>query len=178
MRAISTEPEFSWAGTLLILGFATWLGVGCGILAAARADGRRRGWALVGLPGLLLFAGPGMLFLPAFAFGGLAISARAVGWRVLGALAVIGPVYLTWRLTAEDSFSDDGSVLFAVAGFAMLSVGLASAGAAIWTRGGPTSVPLWAPTRSQEVDGPLPSGHKPSAPVGAATTGGPPTASP
>jgi hypothetical protein len=30
MRAISPEPELSWAGTTIIVGLAAWLGIGSG----------------------------------------------------------------------------------------------------------------------------------------------------
>ena len=60
MRLVSTSHEFSWAGTLAIIGLATVLGTGVGLASAAR---RHRGWRrwlrLAVVPGLLLFAGTG-----------------------------------------------------------------------------------------------------------------------
>jgi hypothetical protein len=131
MRAISNAPEFSWTGTLTILGLATCLGLGSGLLAAARRGGRKPWWALLGAPGILLFAGPGMVMLPAFLFGGLAFSARARAWRLVGWLAVAAPVALIVALSANEVVTDD-LLLFAVGGGAMLSVGLALLGAPLW----------------------------------------------
>jgi hypothetical protein len=132
MRAITTDPEFSWSGTLLILGFATWLGVASGLLVAARTAGRRPWWALLGAPGLVLFASPGLLFLPALAAGGLALSTRAPAWRAVGWAAVALPVALVSLLSLQEPPADAGSVLFAVAGSCLLSLGLARLGAPLW----------------------------------------------
>lgn len=134
MRAITTDPEFSWSGTLLILGFATWLGVGSGLLAAARATGRRPWWALIGAPGLVLFASPGLLFLPAFAAGGLALGARTAAGRSVGWTAVALPVALVTVLSAQEPLAEPGALLFALAGSSLLSLGLAHLGAPLWAR--------------------------------------------
>lgn len=134
MRAISNVPEFSWTGTLLILGLAAWLGLGSGLLAAARRGGRKPWWALLGAPGLLLFAGPGMVMLPAALFGGLAFSAHARAWRLIGWLAVATPVALIVALSAGEPGTED-VLLFAVGGGAILSVGLALLGAPLWAGG-------------------------------------------
>ena len=131
MRAISNAPEFSWTGTLLILGFAAWLGLGSGLLAAARRGGRKPWWALLGAPGLLLFAGPGMLMLPAALFGGLAFSARARAWRLVGWLAICTPAALIVAVSAGEP-ATEGALLFAVGGAVLLSVGLALLGAPLW----------------------------------------------
>lgn len=131
MRAISTVPEFSWTGTLMILGFATWLGLGSGLLAAARRGGRKPWWALVGAPGLLLFASPGMVMLPAFLFGGLAFSTHARGWRLIGWLAIATPMALSIALSGGEPVTDD-VLLFAIGGLVLLSVGLAMLGAPLW----------------------------------------------
>ena len=48
MRLISTDPEFSWTGTLLIIGFAALLGGGVGLAAGARLAGRSR-WGAAGV---------------------------------------------------------------------------------------------------------------------------------
>lgn len=86
MRAITSTPGFSWAGTLGILGLASLLGAGVGLLAAARAAGRTWWWGLTVVPGLLLFLSPGLLFLPAFVLGGLVFSGRGPVARGVGAL--------------------------------------------------------------------------------------------
>ena len=131
MRAITDVPEFSWSGTLMILGFAAWLGLGSGLLAAARRGGRKPWWALLGAPGLLLFASPGMVMLPAFLLGGLAFSTHARPWRLIGWLAVATPATLIVALSGEEPVTND-VLLFAIGGGVMLSVGLALLGAPLW----------------------------------------------
>ncbi len=50
--------------------------------------GRSRWWRLAALPGVLLFAGPGSLLLPAAVGMAAVLRARPV-WRALGALLVV-----------------------------------------------------------------------------------------
>ncbi|MEO6510361.1 MAG: hypothetical protein ABIO16_05160 [Nocardioides sp.] len=121
MRLITTEPEFTWGGTLAIIGFAALLGVGVGVAHA----GRSRWWRLAVVPGLILFLSPGMLLLPAFALGGLAWSGRDRALQVVGALALVGSLGLAiWTEGHADA------VL--VVGFAALAVSLAWAGSLVW----------------------------------------------
>jgi hypothetical protein len=79
MRLISTDPEFTWAGTLSIVAVFTITGATQGLALAVR----RRGWrpaaqapfrvlAVLGM--LLLAAGPGSLLLPALVAGSLAMA--------------------------------------------------------------------------------------------------------
>ena len=87
MRLLAEVPEFSWAGTLGIIGVATVVGGAVGLVRRARTDGRSRWWRLVALPFVLLFTAAGALFLP----GAVGIAAaRRGGWflRVVGALLV------------------------------------------------------------------------------------------
>ena len=80
MRTISENPEFSWAGTLSILGVTSLAGIALALLEALR----RRGvgavrFALV-IPALLMFASPGMAMLPGALLLGLALAARGPRW--------------------------------------------------------------------------------------------------
>ena len=89
MRLITTEPEFSWAGTLAIIGLAAVLGCGVGLVAESRRAGRSLWWTLAVVPGLALFLSPGMLLAPCFLVGALAFAGRgrvlrAVGWTGIG----------------------------------------------------------------------------------------------
>lgn len=112
MRLITTEaPGFSWAGSAFIVGLAAAFGLAVGVAAQARREGRSRWWLLAALPGLLLFAGPGMLFLPAFVIGGIALrvalgddgglagpwSPRRVLALLAAAVAVCAVPVLAWR---------------------------------------------------------------------------------
>lgn len=149
MRLITTDPGFSWLGTLFIVGLAAALGLGLGLLAGAQATGRRRRWWLAPLPGLLLLAGPGMAFIPAFALGGLAFSRRhGAGWRLLGVAAVgAGTAFLWWQTRFDTgTFLSTPQPMMAriLVGFTLLSLALA-AGSSVLYRS-------WAPsTRSATI---------------------------
>jgi hypothetical protein len=134
MRLITTTPEFSWTGTLAILGLASWLGLGVGLVYAAKVRGQRPWAALAGLPGLLLFASPGLLFLPAFALGGLASGQRGRILQVVGLAVVIGPAVLLWLDARDDPAATTGTLVVMSVGFALLSAGLAGAGSVLWRR--------------------------------------------
>jgi len=112
MRLITTEtPSFSWSGSAFIVGLAAAFGMLVGVAAQARRRGRSPWWLLVAVPALLLFAGPGMLFAPAFVVGGIAlrVALGAEGtvaglWsprRVVGLLATAVALFvvpvITWR---------------------------------------------------------------------------------
>ena len=144
MRLVSTNPEFSWSGTLGILGVAAVFGGTLGFVHAARLRGGRAWWRLAVLPGLVLFAGPGALLFPAVLLGGFAWGTRA-WWpaRVLAAAAVLVLPVVVWESTpALDRIGL--SVTVSVVGLWVLSVPLAAAGAT-WFRRWPTRVAEPAP---------------------------------
>jgi hypothetical protein len=170
MRLVSTDPSFTWAGTLFIVGLAGLLGAGLGTVAAAGAVGARRWWRLAVLPGLMLLAGPGLPFVPAFAVGGLAFSRRHVGLRVLGGVAIVVPVVALWWATRLDEETMLGLPTYlqvrGVVGFTLLSVALAAGSSVLWRR--------WAPRAGREAAAqeqlPLPASSgllAPSAPTSA-----------
>jgi hypothetical protein len=102
MRLVATQPEFSWTGTLFIVGLSGLLGAGVGVSWAARgATGRRRLLRAVALPGLLLFAGPGLPLLPGFLAGAL-LWRRPVVLRLLGVVGLIGPAVVLWWVERFD----------------------------------------------------------------------------
>lgn len=81
MRVVSADPEFTWSGTLGIIGLFTVAGAAQGVALAVR---RRRWprWAQtivripVGFTALLLGGGAGIVMLPAMAAGSLAAARR------------------------------------------------------------------------------------------------------
>ena len=87
MRLLTTSPEFTWAGTLGIVGTASVVGGLVALVRRARLSGRSRWWRLLGLPFVLLFfAGRGSLLAPGR--GRRRHAARRRRWlRVLGAAA-------------------------------------------------------------------------------------------
>jgi hypothetical protein len=77
MRLISDDPQFTWSGTIFIVGGFTMFGLTQSLVAVARQRTRRR-WTLtivrvIGTIGLMpLFTGAGALMLPTVVAGGLA----------------------------------------------------------------------------------------------------------
>ncbi|WP_370327531.1 hypothetical protein [Euzebya sp.] len=81
MRLVSTEPSFSWAGTLAIVGLVTVVALVVSIVDAVRRRARRRGVRgvvrIVGAAAFLLIAaGPGAITVPVWVLGGLAWGRR------------------------------------------------------------------------------------------------------
>jgi len=135
MRLISTNPEFSWSGTLFIVGLAALLGAGVGLVDAALRTGRSRWWRLAVLPGLLLLLGPGTLLAPSFLMGGLAWRPHRWWLRVLGALMLIGSVAgATWLVTTDPQAQPvtASDVVMFTTGFTVLALGLAWASSRVW----------------------------------------------
>lgn len=96
MRLISTEPEFTWSGTLFIVGSVTVVAT-----LASVSEMTRRRWqrpvprmlvrVIAGLSFILLASGPGLLTVPVWLPAGLAWGnpswsrgARRVLWSVAG----------------------------------------------------------------------------------------------
>ena len=80
MRLISTDPTFTWSGTLFIVGASAFAGLGMGIVMALGQRLRGIGVATM----LPLGLGPGMIMLPTVALGGMALR-----WRARRRLAVV-----------------------------------------------------------------------------------------
>jgi hypothetical protein len=126
MRLIAEDPEFTWDGTIFILGAFTVFGFTQSVAAVVRRRAKRR-WAvavgrMLGMFGMLpLFVGAGAIMLPTVVGGGLA-RAR-VDWhrnvRVICLLLGSGPVILV----GSQLIGSFGWSLHALAGFlAMLAI--------------------------------------------------------
>ncbi len=103
MRLLTTEPSFSWEGTLLIVGICAVAGGFVGLVHAARTAGRSRWWRLAGIPSLVVFLGQGMVLFPgAVGFAGVLRGGRLV--RVLGAALVAVPPVAVVALAGDASF--------------------------------------------------------------------------
>jgi hypothetical protein len=137
MRVMSTTPEFSWVGSGLIVGVSGIFGAGVGVAAMAR---RSRGWRrllrLAFLPGMVLFAGQGMPFLPAVVIGGPLIRRRSILGKVLAVVAIVGPAVLLWwtgRIDPETLTSQPLRVQVALlVGMPLLGTALAWGASAMW----------------------------------------------
>ena len=141
MRLISDEPEFTWSGTLAIIGLAAVLGGGVGIVHATRRQGRNGWWTLAVVPGLLLFMSPGMLLAPAFLLGGPAFVGRGRALRIIGWVAISAPVLATlFFAVGEPSFEADpdlGGLAVVLGGIALMALSLAGASSLVWQRRAP-----------------------------------------
>ncbi len=106
MRLLSTDPEFSWSGTIVIVMIATLAWTGGGIAAASRNSSARirvAGRVVGSVLCLVLGLGQGMLLLPTALFGGLSLArsswsrSRRVLLGALAALPVLALVTIAWR---------------------------------------------------------------------------------
>lgn len=111
MRYITTDPEFSWSGTLFIVGATTFVGA---LLGFARY--RRRlggiGWWRFSILGLLLLGAGGSVMWPSVILGAIALGITRPVWArwLLGAGAVVTQVPVmaegvvgNWRLSDVES---------------------------------------------------------------------------
>lgn len=113
MRIISDDPEFSWDGTLLIVGIFTVWGFTQGTVIGVRRITSRR-WIVTlarvfGSVGLLaLFFGAGAVMAPTVIFGGMAIHRKtwkSVARFLLGMIALIPVIVIAVQLNGELGWS-------------------------------------------------------------------------
>ncbi len=109
MRLVSSDPEFSWSGTILIVVVFTLAGFGQGLALAVR----RRRWTwwhqfpvrvVAGFSALLLGGGAGIVMLPAIVGGALAVARHNWGRPargVAGGVAVVNTLAMWWALGSE-----------------------------------------------------------------------------
>lgn len=74
MRFITIRPEFTWSGTLFIVGVGAYIGLVLGVVWWRHLRGGNRRWRLLGLATLPAFGGQALIMLPsvvagAFGFG-------------------------------------------------------------------------------------------------------------
>lgn len=67
MRLLTTDPAFTWSGTLAILLVASVVGALVGAVRSRRHSGGSPWWRLLGLPFVLLFTAAGATLLPGVA---------------------------------------------------------------------------------------------------------------
>ncbi len=110
MRYISEFPEFSWSGTLFILGAAAIAGAVLGLARHRRRMGGA-GWWRLSLAALVLLGAGGFVMWPTVILWGVAIGRRRPAWLVwplvvAGALAqfpVVNDAVLdNWRMTTPE----------------------------------------------------------------------------
>lgn len=120
MRLISDDPQFTWSGTVFIVGGFTVFGFTQSVVAVVRRRGSRR-WTLtivrvVGIIGLLpLFVGAGALMLPTVVAGGLA-KAR-IEWNNIARWICVAVAAVPVLVVGSGLVGSFGWSLHAVAGF-------------------------------------------------------------
>lgn len=95
MRLIAEDPEFTWTGTIFIVGAATIAGLGMGVGVAARRNRWRFGKVASVIGGVLvvpLGMGAGSIMLATVVPGGVALGRPRLGLPVR--LAILAPVVL------------------------------------------------------------------------------------
>ena len=141
MRYISTEPEFSWGGTIYIVLAPTMLGLAAGLYAA-----RPRWWTRVLAIATLipLGMGAGAMMLPTVAFGAIAWSrkrlatwARAIYALLACPLAVLIVIEISGDFGAAQTVVGALWYLVLVASIIMIaSVGIAGSEGSEGSEGG------------------------------------------
>ncbi len=162
MRLITSDPEFSWTGTLAIIGLAALLGSGVGLVAASKRAGRSLWWTLAVVPGLALFLSPGMLLAPSFLIGSLTFARRgriirAVGWAGI-AVSIVGSTLLVTLEPEPGSETTPDQLITFVTGFTLLAITLAWAGSRLWRPRTPRTPAMDEPGRLSAPRAPG-SGH-------------------
>lgn len=125
MRLISEDPEFTWGGTLFIVGGFTLFAFAQAVAALVRRRAGRRAWVVLarvfGVFAMLpLFVAAGAMMFPTVIGGGLAAARTTWPWAARCVLLVVAaiPVTFVGRMLV-DSF---GWSLHALAGFAVMLV--------------------------------------------------------
>ena len=111
MRWISTDPEFTWPGTIAIVaGFTLFGGVQAGAAAFRERERTRRGTTVVrvicGILSLGIFGAAGAVMFPTVLFGGLAVWRR--DWWPAARIASAAAAAPLAIITAGDIVDDFG----------------------------------------------------------------------
>ena len=134
MRTVSTDPAFTWSGTLFVVGVMAVAGLLVGVVRALRLAGAPSACKVLLLPALLAFGGAGLLLLPGALVGGWGLSGRGPVWlrRVAVGVAVVVVPLLVWFVAtpAEDRAVLVGPVV--VVGLALVQGLLAWAAAEVF----------------------------------------------
>ncbi len=96
MRLLTTSPEFTWTGTLYIVGSAGLVGALVAVVRAQRLAGRSWWFRLLGLPLVLLFGAAGAIMAPGVA--GVVMLADRRRWLAVPGVALVGvTLWVTWQ---------------------------------------------------------------------------------
>ena len=96
MRLLATSPEFTWTGTLYIVGSAGLVGALVAVVRAQRLAGRSWWFRLLGLPMVLLFGAAGAIMAPGVV--GVVMLADRRRWLAVPGVALVGvTLWATWQ---------------------------------------------------------------------------------
>lgn len=113
MRFISVDHEFTWTGTIFILGAFAVLGTSMGVAMVGRRRGWRSGLLVARTMGLVLalacFGAAGALMLPTMVTGGLAVG--RFNWRRPWRLALAGLSLVSTALVATQAMPPGRKVI-------------------------------------------------------------------
>lgn len=134
MRFVTDVPEFSWSGTLFILGVTSLAGLSLGAVELLRRRGAG-GWRLVpAVPAVVMFAGAGMVMAPTAVLGGLVLSGRGPRWlRGVALVPAAAPLVLFFQ--PGDAIVGVTHTVLALAWYLVLVAVLAVGWSSVWRRG-------------------------------------------
>ena len=89
MRYISTSPEFTWSGTLFIVGAAALAGSVVGVLWWRHRVGATHWWKVLGIGVLPVFGGAGAVMLPSALLGAIGLGRTPWPFPVRATLVAI-----------------------------------------------------------------------------------------
>lgn len=134
MRYVSDDPEFTWAGTLIILGVSVLAGLSLATVELLRRRGARLWRLVVGVPALVMFASAGAVMTPTAVLWGLAVSGRG-GWWVRGPALLLGVAPLVAITVAEGGVAAfPHSAVVSLGWYLLLCAGLAVGWSTVWRR--------------------------------------------
>jgi hypothetical protein len=114
MRFISFDPEFTWSGTLFIIGATTLAGSMTGLAYRRWRLGRGNWWRLLGFFFLPLGMAAGSVMVPTFVLGGLALGRRTwPSWVRIG-LAVVAIGFQLFFFLSQDAAFPSGRAALAL----------------------------------------------------------------
>ncbi|HSF97421.1 MAG TPA: hypothetical protein VLA55_01910 [Ornithinibacter sp.] len=98
MRLMTVAPEFTWSGTLYIVGTASVVGGLVAVVRQQRLAGRSWWWRLLGLPFILMFAGAGVVLVPGVVGVVMLLDRRR--WLMVPGAALVGVTL--WGVVVAD----------------------------------------------------------------------------
>lgn len=119
MRYISTNPEFTWAGTGYIVGAAALVGTLLGVAYHRYRLGKGNWWRLNGLSVLFLGVAAGGVMIPTVILGGLGLGRRTWPKGVRGLLLLLAVGFQVFFFAGNTDEFPRGRFIPAMAAYAV-----------------------------------------------------------